>query len=89
MLSVRKRHGLVFVTALLLYPIQRFVLELVRTDNPQDTLGLTISQAVRLGMFALGGILLIVLYRLPQRSPLAIPFEPPPEDAPKKKEKKK
>jgi phosphatidylglycerol---prolipoprotein diacylglyceryl transferase len=85
LLRVRKRHGLIFGVALLLYPIQRFVEELVRTDNPQDTFGLTISQGVSVGMLAVAVVYLIVLYRLPLRSPLAVPFVPPVEDASGKK----
>lgn len=87
LLHVRKRHGVVFGTALVLYPIQRFVLELVRTDNPHDTIGLTISQAVSLGMFAVGVLYVLAVFRLPLRSALAVPFEPPPEDASNKKNK--
>ena len=56
--------------SLVLYPIARVVLEMIRSDNPHDTAGLTISQFVSASMF-LGGIAyLFVLYRwMPERSP--------------------
>ena len=74
----RKRHGIVFGVMLLLYPITRVILELVRVDNPHDTAGLTISQAVSLGMFAFGALYLIVLYRkLPLRSVRAVAYVSP------------
>lgn len=78
---VRKRHGLVMGALLILYPVSRFILEEVRTDNPEDILGLTISQAVSVALFAVGVVYLVVLYRLPQRSPSAVPYidpAPPP-----------
>jgi hypothetical protein len=51
-------------------------------DNPYDSLGLTISQAVSVGVFALGVLFLFVLYRyMPVRSPRAVPFIPPSTEA--------
>jgi phosphatidylglycerol:prolipoprotein diacylglycerol transferase len=85
----RKRHGVVFGWMLLLYPWSRLPLELIRVDNPHDAGGLTASQAVSLGMFVVGIVWMIVLYRLPQRSPLAVPWvdpyaKPEPEPGPAK-----
>ena len=80
----RKRHGVVFAWLCILYPITRIVLEMVRVDNPHDSAGLTISQAVSLGMITFGIIALLVLYRLPLRSPRAVPFVPPQDDQPPK-----
>jgi len=74
----RKRHGLVIAALMVLYPITRVLEEFVRVDNPHDSFGLTISQAVSLGVFALGVAVLVILYRsLPLRSPRAVPFIPP------------
>ncbi|MCH9002198.1 MAG: prolipoprotein diacylglyceryl transferase, partial [Planctomycetes bacterium] len=39
----RRRHGMVFVAWLLTYPCTRVILEQIRTDNPLDTFGLTVS----------------------------------------------
>ncbi len=73
----RKRHGLVFGLMLVTYPVGRFLLEIIRADNPLDTLGLTISQAICVGMFIVGVIYLVFIYRfLPERSPRAIAFVP-------------
>ncbi|MCA9249880.1 MAG: prolipoprotein diacylglyceryl transferase [Phycisphaerales bacterium] len=74
----RKRHGVVFGTMILIYPITRIILEYVRVDNPHDSAGLTISQAVSVGMFLFGVAYMIYIYKSPLRSPKAVPFVPPP-----------
>jgi phosphatidylglycerol:prolipoprotein diacylglycerol transferase len=76
----RKRHGVVFAWLCIIYPITRIILEIVRVDNPHDSAGLTISQAVSVGMFLFGVALLLYLRRLPERSPLAVPYMPPPDE---------
>ncbi|MHC4695132.1 MAG: prolipoprotein diacylglyceryl transferase family protein, partial [Planctomycetota bacterium] len=64
-----KRHGVVIGLVFVLYPIGRVLLELIRVDNPHDTLGLTVSQFVALGMFVAGLAYFFVLYKfLPQRA---------------------
>ncbi len=64
----RKRHGMVAVMVMGLYAIERFIEEIVRTDNPRDTFGLTISQGVSVGML-IGAILIgLTILRLPERS---------------------
>ncbi len=80
----RKRHGMVFTLILLLYPITRVILEIVRVDNPHDTGGMTISQAVSVGMFLSGVVLLIMLRRMPLRSVRAVAYVPPVETDKKK-----
>ncbi|NOX58497.1 MAG: prolipoprotein diacylglyceryl transferase [Planctomycetes bacterium] len=77
----RKRHGVVFATMVMLYPITRTILEVVRVDNPHDSAGLTISQAVSVGMFIFGALYMLYLYKSPVRSPAAVPFIPPPAEA--------
>jgi len=78
---VRKRHGVVFATLLILYPITRLILETIRVDNPHDVGGLTISQFISVLLCITGAISLFVIYRyLPERSPLAVPYIPPEED---------
>ena len=67
---------------LMLYPLPRILLEMIRGDNPHDVGGFTASQSVSLGLFAAGVVALYVLYaRMPERSPLAKPYEPESEDA--------
>ncbi len=66
----RKRHGVVFGLLLLLSPISRVLEEMIRTDNPHDTFGLSVSQFISLGMFTAGLIFLHVIYRkMPERAP--------------------
>lgn len=78
---IRKRHGMVFAIWLMTYPWTRFIIEIVRVDNPKDTFGgLTISQGMSIFMVLAGIVLAIWLHRLPLRSPAAIPWEPPSED---------
>lgn len=67
---VRRRHGVVIGLLIVLYPISRLLEELIRTDNPHDAFGLTISQFVSLGMFLVGALYLYLLYtKMPLRSP--------------------
>ncbi len=74
----RQRHGVVMGLLLVLDPISRIILEVVRTDNPHDSFGVTISQAVSIGVVVFGILFLVALYRyLPLRSPRAVPFVPP------------
>ncbi|MHC4610114.1 MAG: prolipoprotein diacylglyceryl transferase [Planctomycetota bacterium] len=74
----RKRHGLVFGAMLVLYPVTRVILELVRVDNPHDVGGLTISQAVSVGAFLFGVAFLYVVYsKMPLRSVRAVAYAPP------------
>jgi prolipoprotein diacylglyceryltransferase len=74
---VRKRHGVVIVMLLVLYPIQRTLEDMIRVDNPHDVGGLTVSQFVGLMLFLAGVAALIFLYKkLPERSPYAIAVEP-------------
>lgn len=68
----RKRHGVVIGLLFVCYPVARILLEMVRTDNPHDAAGLTISQFVSLSMLVAGLAYLFILYKyLPERSPLA------------------
>jgi len=68
---IRKRHGVVIGLLIVLYPIPRTLLEIIRVDNPPDIGGLTISQFVSLAMVAGGLVYLWFLYkRMPQRSPV-------------------
>ena len=72
----RRRHGIVFGYMLVMYPIARFLLELIRTDNPHDSFGLTVSQATSVGLFVCGCIYLYVVYKLlPERSPRVAAIE--------------
>ena len=74
----RKRHGVVLGALLLLYPISRILLEMIRHDNPHDVGGLTVSQSVSVAMFVCGAAFLAVNYfYLPRRSGNLVPFVQP------------
>ncbi|HSW45448.1 MAG TPA: prolipoprotein diacylglyceryl transferase family protein [Phycisphaerae bacterium] len=75
----RARHGTVILLGMSLYALERFIEETVRLDNPQDTLGLTVSQAISLGVLVLAGISYLILRRLPLRSPFARSTLPAPK----------
>jgi prolipoprotein diacylglyceryltransferase len=74
LLRYRKRHGVVLAAMFLMYGIGRFVLEVMRSDNPHDAGGLTASQAISLGLIASGVVTWLIVSRLPSRSPLAVPY---------------
>lgn len=81
----RRRHGIVLGWFLILYSISRVFLELIRQDNPLDVGGVTISQAISIATF-LGGIAwLWIMSRMPLMSPRAVPYVPPPDEAPQAK----
>lgn len=70
--AYRKRHGLVIGLLFLMYPVARILLEMIRTDNPHDVAGLTVSQSLSLTMMACAAIYLVILYRfLPEKAPAA------------------
>lgn len=76
----RTRDGQVILTMLLIEPWTRWLLELVRADNPVDTLGtFTVSQFLAICLSAVGLLGLFALRWLPPRSKRARPWEPPAE----------
>lgn len=70
----RRRHGTVFVLGFMLYAVQRFIEEAVRTDNPHDSFGLTISQAISVAIFVALFLWYLYIRRLPLGSPNAVPW---------------
>jgi phosphatidylglycerol:prolipoprotein diacylglycerol transferase len=80
----RRRDGQVVCALLLMEPIARYLIETLRADNPIDTFGFTVSQAIAVGLTLTGLIGFFVLRALPARSPRAVVWIPPPEPAKKK-----
>ncbi len=81
----RQRHGMVMALAMILYAIERFIEEMVRTDNPLDTFGLTVSQGVSVLIAAGGVVWWLILLRMPLRSSrpgIPVKNQPPPEATP-------
>ncbi|GMU22098.1 MAG: hypothetical protein AMXMBFR13_21860 [Phycisphaerae bacterium] len=72
----RKRHGTVFLLGMALYAVERFIEESLRTDNPQDVFGLTISQAVSVVVIVLVVVGYAVLRQMPLRSRRAVAYTP-------------
>ncbi len=73
----RTRDGQVICTMLLIEPWTRWTLELVRADNPVDTLGrFTISQFLAICLSLAGLVGLLVLHSRPARSPRAKRWQP-------------
>ncbi|MGQ9760820.1 MAG: prolipoprotein diacylglyceryl transferase [Thermogutta sp.] len=64
----RKREGELFAWFLVLYPITRFLLEIIRADEPGSYGGLTIAQVVSLGLFVCGIGIWIYLWRFGRQS---------------------
>jgi len=73
----RTRDGQVVATMLLIEPWSRFVLEMIRADNPVDVLSLTISQFLALSLSLVGLAGLILVRFLPPRSRRARVWAPP------------
>ena len=80
----RTRDGQVICALFLIEPSARWLLELIRTDNPQDAFGFTISQFLAICMILAALAALLWLRRLPPRSPRAVRWEPPVEAKPSK-----
>lgn len=91
----RTRDGQVICTMLFVEPITRVLLEIVRADNPEDVkipwlpVPLTISQFLAICLSAIGLIGLLLLRRMPPRSPRAVRWEPPENEATAKAKAKK
>lgn len=68
--KISKRDGITFAALLIFYPINRFCLELIRTDEESFLgTGLTVSQCVSLGLLAVGVALFAYLKAtLPRRA---------------------
>jgi len=71
----RKRHGTVMPLGFMLYAVERFVEEAIRSDNPLDTFGLTISQGVSIVVFLLALAVWFGLKLLPLHAS-AVPWVP-------------
>lgn len=85
---MRKRVGMVLGWLFVLYPIHRFLLEAVRTDNALDTFGLTVSQGVSVIVLPLAIIYMLVLCRM-NPVPKAVERELAEHEAKRRAEEKK
>jgi len=72
---LRRFDGQVLAVLMMAYAVHRYFNELLRHDTPTYFLGLTVSQAISIGIFA-GGVLIWLLRR---HSPLAPRLEPSPQ----------
>jgi prolipoprotein diacylglyceryltransferase len=70
-LRLRARPGMVVASLLILYPINRFVMEVLRGDNPHDVAGFTISQFISIVAIIGGIVMVVVLLRRPFPPPAA------------------
>ncbi len=57
---VRRREGAVMALLMMMYAINRYLIEQVRLDNPEYVGSFTISQAISIGLF-LAGLVMMVL----------------------------
>jgi len=67
----RRRHGMVVGLLFVIYPISRFLLEMIRADNPHDSFGLTVSQFISVPTVIVAALYMLYLRRLPEVSPRA------------------
>lgn len=82
----RRRHGTVMLLGFGLYAVQRFIEEAIRSDNPLDTFGLTVSQGVSVGVLIAVLLAYLVFRQMPEGSPKAKPWSPPPKKGKSKPE---
>jgi phosphatidylglycerol:prolipoprotein diacylglycerol transferase len=61
----RRRDGEVTALLITIYPITRFLIEALRTDEPKNIFGMSISQNISLLLLALAAALWIYLWRQP------------------------
>jgi phosphatidylglycerol---prolipoprotein diacylglyceryl transferase len=73
----RRRNGEVLAVALLIYPITRFCMEMLRADEVgQLKTNLTTAQLVSIGLFVVNLIFMVYLARRPAvREPIVLPTE--------------
>jgi len=64
-----KYDGAVFIMMFIIYPINRFLIEMIRADNPHDTFGFTVSQFISLVAVPLAILAFLMLRFLPADSP--------------------
>jgi phosphatidylglycerol:prolipoprotein diacylglycerol transferase len=57
----RRREGAVMALLMMTYAINRYLIERLRMDNPEFVGPLTISQAISIGLFAAGFIMMILV----------------------------
>ncbi len=58
---LRRREGAVLALLMMTYAINRYLIEQVRLDNPEYVGGFTISQAISLGLFLCGLLMLLLV----------------------------
>ncbi len=88
---VRRREGQVFALLVIMYPITRFMLEMIRDDNPHNLSSgiLTHNQYTSILTVAAGIVFWTVLYRLPASAGAGKPAHPAAVAVGARKQKKK
>ncbi|MBI4579186.1 MAG: prolipoprotein diacylglyceryl transferase [Planctomycetes bacterium] len=72
----RPHHGTVMPLGFILYAVERFIEEAIRSDNPHDTFGLTISQGVSVGVLLVCLLVLLAIRQMPPRAANVKPWVP-------------
>jgi prolipoprotein diacylglyceryltransferase len=62
--KVLARPGCIFSLMFVLYGILRFLMELLRDDNPFEFDGMTISQIISIGLVMAGLVVMMVFHRM-------------------------
>ncbi len=58
---LRRREGAVIALLMMTYAINRYLIEMLRLDNPEYVGGFTISQAISLALFSAGLVMMILV----------------------------
>lgn len=72
----RTRDGQVLCALLIVEPVTRYLIEIIRADNPLDSFGGSISQSIAIVLTLAGVLGLLALRGMPARSPRAKLFVP-------------
>jgi prolipoprotein diacylglyceryltransferase len=65
---LERRHGELMILLMFAYAVQRFLLEMIRIDNPPMLMGMTFSQNISILMLLGGMMLIVLLLRQPLRT---------------------
>lgn len=84
---LRRREGAALALLMMTYAINRYLIEQLRLDNPEYVGGFTISQAISVGLFASGLVLMILVQWkghkiVPANGPPAVEVELPSQTLP-------
>ena len=68
---LRRYDGQLMVLLMFGYAIQRFIVEMLRDDTPKFNIGLSLSQAISVGIFVAATLIWLIRRRYPRAATIA------------------